>query len=201
MKKKKNKEPKLVGVWVVAATPHGDLLKWGKDDDSIYPYPPDGIEASKQAKYLRDSPAYKDATFWILNVFDNGQIKQAEFIAEEQPVKTFKAILSAKQVEAYLADPGLCLFCERSTVHHRWNQDPATDTYKRICHCNSCGQEWADIYQHEDVKTKIQCCAACGVEFRHGDAVVLYAIDAPGGLTSLHHADCKPRPPYTTRVG
>src|SRR5262245_13539573 len=45
-------QPKHVGTWVLAVLDCNELVKWGKDGDTEFPYPPDDQEAVEQAKYL-----------------------------------------------------------------------------------------------------------------------------------------------------
>lgn len=77
--KKKPVKPKHVGTWVLAVMQDGEITKWGKDGDTIFPYPPNDRQAVKQAKYLTGSKTHKDDRFYILHIFNNGQMKQFEF--------------------------------------------------------------------------------------------------------------------------
>lgn len=69
--------PKLVGCWVVGVSPQQDLMKWGRDGDTEYPY---GTreEALEQANYLKESIGHEEDRFYILNVFENGQMRTDE---------------------------------------------------------------------------------------------------------------------------
>ncbi len=71
--------PNHVGTWVFACTPGGEFIKWGKDGDTVYPYPPDNKEAQLQARFLAESSIHKEDTIYILHVFDNGQMKQYSY--------------------------------------------------------------------------------------------------------------------------
>lgn len=107
MAKSKSREPKKVGTWVLACTPQGELIKWGKDGDTVMPYPPDDKDAVDQARHVAADGAHKDDTLYILHVFDNGQMKQFEFDRSEQaievdPQPTFPddAVYNSYDVEA-----------------------------------------------------------------------------------------------------
>lgn len=80
-------KPKHVGTWVLAVLDGGEITKWGKDGDTEFPYPPKSGEALAQAKYLAALPEHSEDTFYMLNVFDNGQMKQFEFDPAEHGVK------------------------------------------------------------------------------------------------------------------
>jgi hypothetical protein len=71
------RKPKLVGVWVAAVTPQLDLIKWGKDGDTEYPYPT-RRQAVNQAQYLCSTDTHRDDRFYLLKVFDNGQMRTDE---------------------------------------------------------------------------------------------------------------------------
>jgi hypothetical protein len=73
------KEPRHVGTWVFAATPQGDIIKWGKDGDTVFPYSPDDKEAVEQVKFLTESKLHKKDRLYIAHVFNNGQIKHFEW--------------------------------------------------------------------------------------------------------------------------
>ena len=71
------KKPKLVGVWILAVTPQQELIKWGLNGDTVFPFPPeDETIVRKCADNLQKSDTHKDDVFYILHVFDNGQMKQ-----------------------------------------------------------------------------------------------------------------------------
>ncbi len=72
--------PKHVGTWVLGIM-DGELIKWGKESDTQFPFPPDDKEAIEQAKYLAINQEHD--TIYILHVFDNGQMKQFEFDLSE----------------------------------------------------------------------------------------------------------------------
>lgn len=74
-------KPKHVGTWVAACTKEGELIRWGKDGDTVFPYPPDDKEAKKQAKYVANSKIHREDSIYIIHVFDNGQMKQFSFEA------------------------------------------------------------------------------------------------------------------------
>ncbi len=69
--------PKEVGCWVACCTPELDFIKWGIDGDTIYPYPT-YEEALDQAKYLKEHPCHKTDKFYILVMFENGQMRTDE---------------------------------------------------------------------------------------------------------------------------
>ncbi len=70
------KQPKLAGVWACCCTPQCELIQWGIDGGTEFPYT-SGIAAIKQCNYLKDcDDNLKDAQFFVLYVFENGQIKQ-----------------------------------------------------------------------------------------------------------------------------
>ncbi len=74
--------PKLVGLWVVAVMGGGDdvpeLVKWGLDGDTEFPFPPaQEVEALAQARYIDSQEQY--GRVYILHVFSNGQVKQFDF--------------------------------------------------------------------------------------------------------------------------
>ncbi len=73
-------EPKLVGIWVVACTIQGDLIKWGKDRDSIHPYET-MKKAVEQANYLCKTKEHKNDAIYLLIIFDNGQMLTIDFEA------------------------------------------------------------------------------------------------------------------------
>jgi len=63
-----------VGFWVAAACGSGELMQWGIDGDTEYPHL-SYEDAVKQVAYLMQSELHKEDTFYILNVFPNGQIR------------------------------------------------------------------------------------------------------------------------------
>lgn len=72
--------PKLAGIWVMAVTQGGELVKWGLDGQVIMPYPPaKEREAGAQAAFVSGIECHKDDTIYIVYVFSNGQIKQFLF--------------------------------------------------------------------------------------------------------------------------
>jgi len=69
-------KPKIVGYWAVQVTPQMDLIKFGQDGDTIVPYKRPGA-AMAQLRYLkREEP---DCRYYILRVFDNGQMKTFDY--------------------------------------------------------------------------------------------------------------------------
>jgi hypothetical protein len=71
--------PTCVGFWVMEG-----LIKWGKDGDSVFPYPTEE-DARDQVAYLREEHDKRPARhlmrpliLCILKVFDNGQILTIE---------------------------------------------------------------------------------------------------------------------------
>lgn len=66
-------KPKYVGTWTVAVTDEGDLIKWGKDGGTEYPYHTDE-EANAQAQYLANTYNHMGDTLYLLKLFDNGQM-------------------------------------------------------------------------------------------------------------------------------
>lgn len=70
--------PQHVGTWVLAIS-DGELMKWGKDGDTIFPFPPDDKDAILTAKHLLKSKIHRYDTIYILRVFNNGQMKQFFF--------------------------------------------------------------------------------------------------------------------------
>lgn len=68
--------PKHVGTWVLASV-NGDIIKWGKNGNTKFPYSPNDPEALEQAKYVDETC---DGAVYLLQVFDNGQIKQDEIV-------------------------------------------------------------------------------------------------------------------------
>lgn len=66
-------EVRHVGTWVVACTAGGELIKWGQDGDTEFPYPPDDVEAKQQA---HDLAKESNDAIYIVHVFNNGQMKQ-----------------------------------------------------------------------------------------------------------------------------
>lgn len=67
-------EPKYVGTWVVCINTYLDLIKWGKDGDTVYPYPTKS-QANKQANWLRNQTGVTNEEYYLLHVYDNGQLK------------------------------------------------------------------------------------------------------------------------------
>lgn len=74
-----NNTPKLVGIWVVGITPEQDMITWGIDGDSIYPFP-NNKDAEDQVSYLMSSITHKNDRFYLMHVFNNGQIKLYETV-------------------------------------------------------------------------------------------------------------------------
>jgi len=66
-----------VGFWVQGCTPGGELMQWGIDGDTKYPYRSYDA-ALEQARYLAESECHRKDAFYILNVFPNGQIRLDE---------------------------------------------------------------------------------------------------------------------------
>ena len=97
-----NKKPKHVGTWVFAVTPQQEFMKWGKDGDTVFPYPPDDEEALAQAKYLSECPLHKTDIIFILHVFNNGQMKQFEYDPKE-----FNGAAHVGVYPMHDGDPGL----------------------------------------------------------------------------------------------
>ena len=67
-------EPKHVGTWVVAVTREQDLIKWGRGGDTVYPHGPDERNALQCVRHLMASPLHREDVFYLLRVFDNGQM-------------------------------------------------------------------------------------------------------------------------------
>jgi len=88
-------KPLHVGTWVVCCTPEGDLIKWGKDGDTEFPFPPDDKDAQKQLNFLLNSKLHAKDVFYILHVFSNGQIKTWD---TERKRKLDCGIIKAKNV-------------------------------------------------------------------------------------------------------
>ena len=73
-----DKNVKKVGIWVVASYQDGTLLKWGKNGDVQWPYPPDGRQAKKQMEHLaKEMP---DNGWYYLHIFNNGQMLTEEYL-------------------------------------------------------------------------------------------------------------------------
>lgn len=70
-------KPSLVGVWVMACTPEQDLIHWGNDGDTEFPYST-VEEAASQARYLVSSPNHENDRIYLVRVFSNGQIRTEE---------------------------------------------------------------------------------------------------------------------------
>lgn len=76
------KKPKHVGTWVIGITNDGEMMKWGRGGGTEFPYGPRSKEPEEQARYLSKGEIHADDTFYIVHVFDNGQMKQ--FLFEDQ---------------------------------------------------------------------------------------------------------------------
>jgi hypothetical protein len=84
--------PKHVGTWVLVVD-GGEIMKYGKDSDTIYPYPPDDKEALEEAAHQARNEKSFNSTVYILHVFDNGQLKQFEFdLAEYEEAQEEAAV-------------------------------------------------------------------------------------------------------------
>jgi len=96
-------EPQWIGCWVMASSPIGELMQWGKDGATVEPYT-DYKVAWAQAKFLAGDEFKKDESSdyypYILNIFSNGQVRLDEYGDDLKP--TADAI-AAKQ---------RCLECE-----------------------------------------------------------------------------------------
>jgi hypothetical protein len=68
-----------VGTWVAVCTPEQDFIKWGRHGDTIYPYPPDDVEALEMARHVARSDVHENDRIYVLRVFDNGQMLTLEF--------------------------------------------------------------------------------------------------------------------------
>lgn len=68
--------PKSVGFWVEGVTPQSDIIKWGKDGDTVRPYA-NRKQAEDQVKYLKESKDQYDRLY-IVEMFSNGQCKHYE---------------------------------------------------------------------------------------------------------------------------
>ena len=74
-------EPEVAGYWVFAIDPMGELMKWGLNGNTVFPY--HRIEnAEAQAQYLHGSDTHRNDTIYIVTVFNNGQMKQEEYVGE-----------------------------------------------------------------------------------------------------------------------
>lgn len=70
------KKPKLVGIWVFVVTLDGDLMKFGQGSDTKFPFKPKHKKkVIKLAKKISKMKIHVNDTFYILEVFNNGQIK------------------------------------------------------------------------------------------------------------------------------
>lgn len=67
-------KPKIVGYWAVEVTPQMDLIKYGKGGDVVFPYSRPS-QAVKQCQALME---HSISSFYLLRVFDNGQMKTFE---------------------------------------------------------------------------------------------------------------------------
>lgn len=70
-------QPKVIGYWVFVATKTGELMNYGKDADTIYPFEFED-EAVDQAKYLSEENTEEDCIY-ICTIFENGQMKYVEY--------------------------------------------------------------------------------------------------------------------------
>lgn len=65
-------KPKIVGYWAVQVTPQLDLIKFGKDGDTVLPEKSPS-QAIKRCMVLKKQEP--NCQYYILRMFDNGQMK------------------------------------------------------------------------------------------------------------------------------
>lgn len=70
-------EPKPVGYWVMSSQA-GEIIKWGLNGNTVFPYSrlEDAVE---QAKSLTEPTEAMGERFYIITVFNNGQMKTEEY--------------------------------------------------------------------------------------------------------------------------
>ncbi len=73
MTKIKKARPKVVGWWAVEVTPQQDLIKFGQDGDTVRPYKT-AEEAMDQIEYLKENELDDKCRYYMLKVFNNGQM-------------------------------------------------------------------------------------------------------------------------------
>lgn len=68
--------PRCVGYWVIQITPQQDLIKFGLNGDNKHPFK-HPVGAVAEVNYLkRQDPKSR---YFMLRVFDNGQMKTFDF--------------------------------------------------------------------------------------------------------------------------
>ncbi len=69
--------PTHVGTWVFEIN-NDDFTKWGKDQGTEFPFPPDNVDAVKFVEGMCQVTE-NTSRFYLAHLFDNGQMKQFEF--------------------------------------------------------------------------------------------------------------------------
>lgn len=65
-------KPRIVGYWAIQITPQMDMIKFGENGDTVYPHKTPG---RAQAACFNLKAKEPDCRYYILRVFDNGQMK------------------------------------------------------------------------------------------------------------------------------
>ena len=69
-------KPRIVGYWAVQVTQQMDLIKFGIDGDTKFPYKRPG-QAVAQLRYLQEQEPR--CRYYLLRLFDNGQMKTFDY--------------------------------------------------------------------------------------------------------------------------
>ena len=74
--------PDPVAWWAAAATPQGELIKWGYDGDTKLPFYTQA-DAIAQLRYLMEHESHSDDSFYLLHVYADGSIFTEEWLTDD----------------------------------------------------------------------------------------------------------------------
>jgi hypothetical protein len=74
----------MIGCWVIEVTPGLDLIKWGRDNSDLLPHT-SREESDAQVEHLMSLDEHRDSRFYVLVMFDNGELIKVKMIPETEP--------------------------------------------------------------------------------------------------------------------
>jgi hypothetical protein len=72
-------KPKMIGCWVLAVTPQQEVIKYGRDNSDILPWP-DRDSSDSHVEFLMSQPEHANSQFYVLMVYNTGHMLTVKMI-------------------------------------------------------------------------------------------------------------------------